>query len=175
MAGRRKALKGLGYREMVEWLLERTYETRPLDSWCPDACWELPPGIAARAQSGYYNQWRMPWGSDRLHRVVLAWKLGRALGEGKHALHHCDNKGCLNPGHLYEGTAGDNTRDWVERGRRDQHGVRNPRGRFTVEQIAEVRRLYHEEGLRQGVIAERFGMNRSHVSRILSGKVRRRG
>jgi hypothetical protein len=32
-------------------------------------------------------------------------------------LHHCDNRACINPEHLYEGTQQDNVRDMVERRR----------------------------------------------------------
>jgi HNH endonuclease len=60
----------------------------------------------------------------RLHRLVLERKLGRPIRPGFHALHHCDNKRCVNPDHLYEGTHKDNMRDrslrnpaWLEKAR----------------------------------------------------------
>lgn len=37
--------------------------------------------------------------------------------EGMYALHHCDNPGCVNPSHLYWGTAKQNTSDAIARGR----------------------------------------------------------
>ena len=37
--------------------------------------------------------------------------------DGMYALHHCDNPGCVNPNHLYWGTAKQNTSDAIARGR----------------------------------------------------------
>ncbi len=51
-----------------------------------------------------------------VHRVSLELKLGRDLKPGMKALHHCDVPWCVNPKHLYEGTAADNHRDHRERG-----------------------------------------------------------
>ena len=66
-----------------------------------------------------------------VHRLTLERKLGRPIKDC--ALHICDNKRCVNPNHLYEGTYKDNSRD---RGLRNPESyVRDPevwrqRGRF---------------------------------------------
>ena len=49
------------------------------------------------------------------HRLSLG-LTGIELGE-LWALHHCDNRKCVNPDHLYAGTVVDNVHDAVERGR----------------------------------------------------------
>lgn len=47
-----------------------------------------------------------------------AWLLTHGeIPEGKWILHHCDVPHCVNPAHLYVGTAKDNMRDILERGR----------------------------------------------------------
>jgi hypothetical protein len=76
-------------------------------------CWEW---TGARRPKGY-GIVRAP-GTRRNegpHRVVM-----RCLGydvEGKHVCHRCDNPSCCNPDHLFVGTAADNVRDCMAKGR----------------------------------------------------------
>lgn len=52
------------------------------------------------------------WGA---HRVAWALANGRPPAPGKMICHRCDWRACVNPDHLYEGTASDNARDRFER------------------------------------------------------------
>lgn len=52
----------------------------------------------------------------RAHRVSYIIHNG-PIADGMHICHICDNPPCVNPDHLYAGTALDNARDKKERGR----------------------------------------------------------
>lgn len=57
----------------------------------------------------------------RAHRV--AWTSANGpIPEGMNVCHHCDNRKCCEPGHLFVGTQSDNIRDAVAKGRWKQKG-----------------------------------------------------
>ena len=51
------------------------------------------------------------------HRWMLEWHLGYELPSHIYACHRCDTPACINPAHLFAGTAGDNTADLVSKQR----------------------------------------------------------
>jgi HNH endonuclease len=54
------------------------------------------------------------------HRVSYLIHYG-PIPSGKYICHHCDNPICVNPYHLYLGSALENNRDTLRRQRRPQH------------------------------------------------------
>jgi hypothetical protein len=84
-----------------------------------DACWPTRGGIGS---DGYATRWFTGIGNLRLARVALEHRLGRPIAPRMHALHTCDNRACINPLHIYEGTPKDNGRDRSARRRFRQNG-----------------------------------------------------
>jgi hypothetical protein len=77
-----------------------------------DGCWEWQ---AFRLKSGY-GWFGGAEGTDLTHRV--AWRLERGpIPDGMFVLHHCDNRACVRPDHLFLGDHAANMRDMVAKGR----------------------------------------------------------
>lgn len=77
-----------------------------------DGCWLWRP-----AKPNEYGKFMVRKGvMDGAHRV--AWTLAHGpIPKGLMVLHRCDNPRCVRPDHLFLGTAADNSRDMVAKGR----------------------------------------------------------
>lgn len=108
----------------------------------------------------------------RAHRLAYAQVHGLKLDDiaGQIVRHTCDNPACINPDHLVLGTHTDNMRDMADRCRnRQPKGSRNAKAKLTESAAAEIRRRALA-GESSATIAPDFGINRSQVSRIKTGK-----
>jgi hypothetical protein len=76
-----------------------------------DDCWNWK---AAKQPNGY-GAFASPI-SLYAHRIAYTLKRG-PIPPGTCVLHHCDNKSCVNPNHLFLGTRADNAKDRVRKGR----------------------------------------------------------
>lgn len=112
----------------------------------------------ADKQSGGYGYFAVARNEMRLaHRV--AWELTHgAIPDGIRVLHHCDNHLCVNPDHLFLGTARDNTQDMLTKGRH-AHGESHPKTTLTTEQVLALRRMRAETGWPYRRIGAEFGIS----------------
>lgn len=155
-----------------------------------DECW---PWMGTRVDG--YGQATFGGRRQPAHRV--AWELTcGAIRDGLWALHHCDNRPCCNPSHLFLGTNADNVADKMAKGREARgerlaaairpsiqrgdahysrrhpeamkHGEDVSSARLTWGQVAEARSL-RACGLTQRAIAAKFGVARSTISYVVRG------
>ena len=77
----------------------------------------------------------------KTHQVAYALTYG-AIPEDKNVLHHCDNRLCCNPEHLFLGTKKDNTHDMMQKGRMSapptHFGEKHPNTKFDKETALKI-------------------------------------
>ena len=120
-------------------------------------CWEWN---GTTTGNGYGHC--MMIGERKAHRVSYRLHCGD-IGPGMVIMHKCDNRICVNPEHLQQGTHKENMADMKEKGRATK--VKKPR--LTEEQ---VKAIYLSKSSISKLTAE-YGMNIRTIERIRSGRL----
>lgn len=129
-------------------------------------CWEW---TGARCRGGYGNIQGPPPAYKTLTASRCSWELHFGpIPKGLHVLHKCDNRGCVNPDHLFLGTTTDNMRDAKAKGRLIPPPLfeTHTRAKLTKEQVREI---CNATGT-LAAIARLYGVSRSTIHRIKHGK-----
>lgn len=105
----------------------------------------------------------------RAHRLAFETFVG-PIPDGMEICHHCDNRRCINPKHLFAGTHQDNIDDREAKGRnRPQRGESNVTSKLTEPEVISMRRL-RQKGLTYAAIAARFGVHKKTAMQIVKGE-----
>lgn len=132
----------------------------------PDDCWPWP---GCRWPEGYGQTWD---GARVVRTHRFAWEIatGRTIPEGMQINHHCDNRPCCNPDHLYLGTHDDNMRDMWGRGRgRLRSGENHWAASITAVDARTIRERYAAGGVKQRQLADEYGTTKAVISKVVCG------
>lgn len=145
-----------------------------------DECWEW---LGAKSKTGYGRCYFRGRGGFPSHRALLI-LLGFDM-TGLHGCHTCDHPPCMNPRHLFAGTAAENQQDASRKGRKAtklthptmwknsrppwRPGEQNGGSKLTDAVVTEMRQA-HRMGLKLADMARELGVDKSTVSKAVSGK-----
>jgi hypothetical protein len=104
-----------------------------------------------------------------VHRLAYCKFHGITLAEIglKVVRHHCNNRACVNPEHLYLADRGTHNRGMPAGARR---GTANRNSKLTESQVIAIRARY-AKGEAQKAIAARYGITQTQVSHIVLRKL----
>jgi len=128
----------------------------------PTGCW-LWTGAKQGGRKGRYGAFQMGWKTQkRAHRVSYEIANG-PIPDKIMVCHSCDTPLCVNPAHLFLGTAKDNVDDMDTKNRRMPcKGERNGAAKLTEE---VVRKIYLDPRTNREIAAE-YSINANLVSQI---------
>lgn len=123
-----------------------------------DACW---PWTGRQGRLGYGRviyQGR--------HRVAtrIAYELTYGPNSAPFMCHRCDNPACVNPAHIFPGSAADNNTDRARKGRSNR--------KLTPDDVRRIRDLRADK-LSYRAIARMFGVTDRAVRLVLAGQTHR--
>lgn len=135
----------------------------------PDECWEWQSALTTQGQA-YVT---INYGRFLAYRVSYVLYRGPIPDHdsyhGTCVCHHCDNRKCVNPNHLFLGLVDANHQDAVRKDR-TSHGVRNGNHKLTDDEV----RAILASPLPSELLGEKYGVNGRTVRSIRLGDTWRR-
>lgn len=138
-----------------------------VDKKSPSECWRW---LGCRTVDGYGMLGQRNGKKEvRAHRLAYQYAVG-PIPEGLYVCHHCDNRICVNPNHLFLGTNLDNMKDRDRKGRaKIMLGESNGIAKLTETQVRNIRLMY-QMGWRQVELCKLYSISDSRISDIVLGK-----
>jgi len=144
-----------------------------VDKKSDDECWEWKASFFRGNGYGlfWYNGKKIS-----AHRFSYFIHNGE-IPNGLYVCHHCDNHKCVNPKHLFLGTALDNERDKMSKSRQasgkknGQAGTKAWSNKLSEKDIIDIRNIYASKQMSQKDLSIKYGVANGTISRIVN-KVR---
>lgn len=129
-------------------------------------CWEWTGSID---QNGY-GVMNIAKKHKRAHRISYECFYGK-IPENSFICHHCDNRKCINPEHIYCGDSETNSKDMDDRKRRNAlKGEENPRSRLKNDDVLKIRELY-KQGVNGVELSKLFNCPHTLIYSIINRKL----
>jgi len=120
------------------------------------------------AKNGYGN-FHKDGKTHYSHRI--AWEIEHGEEPSDYVLHKCDNRKCVNPSHLFLGTAKENTQDMIRNNRMSRRdGEYNNQNVVSSKQVEQIKHLLQENSETISSIAQRFGVKYDVVWHIATNR-----
>jgi len=129
-----------------------------------DSCWTWFGAVSSR---GYGIFWIFGSTWSSAHRFAYRLCCGD-IPRGWMVCHHCDNRVCVRPTHLFLGTAAENSKDMITK-KRSNLGARNPRAKLGNTEVVRIRELA-SWGVRAIALGSQFGVTASSIRNVISGR-----
>lgn len=132
-------------------------------------CWEWE---GSKYYNGYGQFYKAPM-KIVAHRMSYELTYGEIRNKKLLVCHKCDNRGCVNPNHLFLGTFIDNFIDMDNKNRRvigDTRGEKNGRAKLTVDDVLKIRKSYIRGQISAKKLGEKYGIAESTCLRIINNQ-----
>lgn len=138
----------------------------------PSGCWEWNGGRRGPNSYGICSTGDKRRPSDTAHRIAYRAFVG-PIPEGMFVCHHCDNPPCMNPAHLFLGTAKTNRADMLAKNRGNfAKGIAHGLVKTTDDQVASIRAEYARGGISYRQLGLRYGVTASCIYQLVRMKSR---
>lgn len=121
-----------------------------------------------------YGAFRFRGATRPAHRA--AWTIYRLTEPLNYCCHSCDRPSCVNPWHMFSGTARDNMQDSIRKGRNSQpprhEGETHYFAKLTDAQITDLRNVHARTGMTSAELGKLFGVSSEYARAVVVGKNR---
>jgi hypothetical protein len=125
-------------------------------------CWEWRSNI----QVNGYGHMKHSGKTRSVHRISYEMHKG-LIPVGAYVLHRCDNRRCVNPSHLFLGSALDNILDMRQK-LRHTFGEKSPNVKLDEKKVLQMYALF-DRGIGTPTVSRRFGISKNLAWRIKKG------
>lgn len=155
-------------RPTPERFWEKVDKNGPVPAHCPELgpCWIWTAKIEKKSGYGRFKVGHA--GQVMAHRLSVQFS-GRSIPDGMLVCHSCDNRRCVNPGHLFVGSHSDNTRDSIRKGRWPTKNWF--KCKITDAQVIELTNL-RSNGWTTKALSEKYKISQTQVKDISNGRSR---